>query len=120
MINTYNHIVDLWRKVLRSELSFSREGICRRPEGLITKSLKLQCCSRSILPKVLSNTGAPKIIEARKEKTYCRVQKTERPLTVCITINNKNDTPLQTLPRKHQQLKNDLFKEHLWGATTHV
>ena len=47
------------------------------------------------------------------------MQKTERPLAVCITIN-KNDTPLQTLPRKHQELKNDLFKEHLWGSATRV
>ena len=26
-----NHIMDLWRKVLRSQLSFRRKGTCRRP-----------------------------------------------------------------------------------------
>ena len=38
--------MDPWKKVLRSELSFSREGNCRRPYGLITKSLQLKYCSR--------------------------------------------------------------------------
>ena len=80
--------MDLWRKVLRSELSFSREGTCRRPEGLITKSLKLQCRSSCSLPKMLSNIVAQKITEeARKEKTCSGGQKTERPLAVNITIN---------------------------------
>ena len=50
--------MDLWRKVLRSELSFSRDGTRRRPEGLITKFLKLKYCCRSSLPKVLLNTVA--------------------------------------------------------------
>ena len=69
-------MVDHWRKVLRSELSFSGEGICRRPEGLIISSLKLKCCSRSSLSKVLSNTAAQKITEdARKEKTCTELQK---------------------------------------------
>ena len=78
-----NQIMDLWRKVLRSELSFSREGIWRRLEGLITKSLKLKCCSRSSLPKMLSNTAAQKITEdARKEKNMHWIWKTERPLPV--------------------------------------
>ena len=56
---------------MRSELSFSGEGSCRRPiPFLITNSLKLQYCSRSSLPKVLSNTAAQNITEeARKEKT---------------------------------------------------
>ena len=46
-------------------------------------------------------TAAQKITEeARKEKTCSGVQKTERPLAVYIMIN-KNDTPPQTLPRKH-------------------
>ena len=54
-----NHLMNLWKKILRSELSFSREGTGRRPEGLITKSLKLKCSSRSSLLKVflLSNTA---------------------------------------------------------------
>ena len=43
------------------------------------------------------------------------VAKTERPQTVCLT-RIKNDTPPQTVSRKHQELKEDLFKEHLWGA----
>ena len=42
------------RKVLRSELSFSMEGSCKGPESLIIKSLKLKCCCRGSLPKVLS------------------------------------------------------------------
>ena len=95
IITAYNHIEDLWRKVLRSELSFSREGTCR------TKSLRLQCCSSCSLSKVLLNTAAQKITEvARKERTCSGVQKTDRPLAVYITIN-KNDTPPQTLPRRH-------------------
>ena len=69
-------MVDHWRKVLRSELSFSGEGTCKRPEGLIINSLKLKCCSRSSLSKVLSNTAAQKITEdARKEKTSSEEQK---------------------------------------------
>ena len=61
--------MDLWKGLLRSGLSFSREGTCRKPKGLITKSLKLRYYSRSSLPKVLSNTAAQKITEnARKEK----------------------------------------------------
>ena len=85
--------MDLWRKVLRSELSFSREVTCRRPKDLITKPLKLQCCSSCSLSKVLSNTVTQKITEeARKQKTCSGMQKTERPLAVNITIN-KNDTP---------------------------
>ena len=38
--------------------------------------------------------------EARKEKTYSGVQKTEIPLAVNIRIS-KNDTPLETVPKKH-------------------
>ena len=88
--------MDLWRKVLRNELLFSREETCRTP-----KSLKLQCCSRCSFPKVLSNTAAKKITEeARKDKACSGVQKTERPLAVNITIN-KNDTSPQTLSRKY-------------------
>ena len=102
-----------------SELSFNREGTCRRPYGLITKSLRLQCCSRCSLPKVLSNAAAQITEEARKEKTCCGVQKTERPLAVYTTIN-KNDTPTQALPRRHLELKDDLFKEYIWGAATSV
>ena len=68
---------------MRSEFSFSREGTCRRPSGLMTKSLKLQCCSRCSLPKMLSKTPAQKITEeARIEKTWSRVQETEGPLAV--------------------------------------
>ena len=55
--------MDLWKKVFRSELSFSWERTCRRPYGLITKSLKLKYFSRSSLAKVVSNTAAQKIIE---------------------------------------------------------
>ena len=68
--------MDLWRKVFRSELLFSSEGTCRKPEGLIKKSLKLKCCSRSSLPKVLSKTAVQKLTEdARKEKTCSGVEK---------------------------------------------
>ena len=110
--------MDLWRKVLRSELSFTREGTCRISSGLITKSLKLQCCSRCSLPKVLSNPDAKKITEeAKKEKNLNWVAKTERSLTVCLT-RIKNDTPPQNISRKYQELKDDLFKKHLWGAAT--
>ena len=68
---------------------------------------------------MLSNTAAQPIEEAKKEKTCNGVQKTERPLVVDITIN-KNDTPPQTLPRRHLELKDDLFKEYLWGAAASV
>ena len=69
--------MDLWRKVLRIELSFSSKGTCRRPYGLITKSLKKKCCSfRSSLPKVFSNKAVQKITDdARKGKTCSGVQK---------------------------------------------
>ena len=71
--------MDLWRKVSRSELSFSREGTCRRPslnQDLLTKYPKLKCCFRSSLPKVLSNIAAQKIIEnARNEKACSGLQK---------------------------------------------
>ena len=108
--------MDLWRKVLRSELLFTREETCRRSSGLITKSLKLQCCPRCSLPKMLSNPDAKKITEEeKKEKNLNWVAKTERPLTVCLT-RIKNDTPPQTVSRKHQELKDHLFNEHLWGA----
>ena len=118
MIQRHNNCIQSYngslRKVLRSELSFSREGTCRRPQGLITKSLKRQCCSRCSLPKMLSNIVAQNITEeARKEKTCSGVQKNERPLAVNITIKKK-DTPPQSVPRKYQELKDDLFKEHLW------
>ena len=68
---------------------------------------------------MLSNTASQIIEEARKEETCSGVQKTERPLAVYITIN-KNDTPPQTLPRRYLELKDDLFKEYLWGAATSV
>ena len=69
MIILCNHIMDLWKKVFRSELSFRKEGTCRRPLGLIRKSVKLRYCSGSSLPKVLSNTTAQKITaDARKQK----------------------------------------------------
>ena len=101
--------MDLWRQVLRSELSFSRKGTCRRPEGLIAKSLKLKCCSRSSLPKVFSNTTAQIITEgARKEKNCSGVQKLKDHQAVRMNIN-KNDTPPQILSRKH-----------LWRAPTLV
>ena len=72
MIILCNHIMDLWKKVFRSELSFRKEGTCRRPLGLIRKSVKLRYCSGSSLPKVLSNTTAQKITaDARKQKKIC-------------------------------------------------
>ena len=65
-------------------------------------------------PKDALNTASQKITEeARKEKTCSGVQKTEGPQTVNTAIN-KNDTPPQTLTRKYQEFKDDLFKEHLW------
>ena len=65
-------------------------------------------------PKGASKFSRPKITEeARKEKTCSGMQKTEEPLALNITIN-RNDTPPQTLPRKYQELKDDLFKQHLW------
>ena len=54
----YNQIMDLWKKVLRSELSFSRVGTYRRPKGLFFMSLKLKYCCKSSLLKVLLNTAA--------------------------------------------------------------
>ena len=44
------------------------------------------------------NKGILKIGEVKTEEKL----KTERPLDVCMTIN-KNDTPPQTLLRKHQE-----------------
>ena len=65
-------------------------------------------------PKDALNTASQKITEeARKEKTCSGVQKTEGPQTVNTAIN-KNDTLPQTLTRKYQEFKDDLFKEHLW------
>ena len=58
MIIIYNHLMDLYKVVLGSELSFNREGTFRRPQGHITQSLNLKYCSRSNLTKVLSNTAA--------------------------------------------------------------
>ena len=46
-------------------------------------------------------------------------RKSERPLALFLKIN-KNHTPPQTLPRKKQDFQNDLFKEHLWKATTDI
>ena len=111
--------MDLSGKVLRSELSFSRERTCRRPEALITKSLKLKFFSRSSLPKVFSNTATQNTVEGARKTNLQWSAKTETPLVVCMKVN-KNDTPPQTLPRKHQDCKDDLFKERLWGAATHV
>ena len=54
----YNQIMDLWKKVLRNELSFSRVGTYRRPKGLFFMSLKLKYCCKSSLLKVLLNTAA--------------------------------------------------------------
>ena len=68
---------------------------------------------------MFSNTASQITEEARKEKTCSGVQKTERPLAVYVTIN-KNDTPPQTLPRRHLELKDDLSKEYLWAADTSV
>ena len=69
-------------------------------EDLI-KSLKLKYCSKSSLPKVLSNTTAQKITEdTRKVKKLQKRVKTERALAVCLTTN-KNDTPAQALPGKY-------------------
>ena len=54
-------------------------------EDLI-KSLKLKYCSKSSLPKVLSNTTAQKITEdTRKVKKLQKRVKTERALAVCLT-----------------------------------
>ena len=90
---------------MRSGLSFSREGTCRRPYH-IAKSLELKYCFRSSLPKMLSNTAAQNITEhARKEKKEKKPGvevKTETLLAVCLTIN-KNDTTPQALPIKHQE-----------------
>ena len=88
----YNHIMDLYRKLLRSELSFSREGTCRR---FIIKSLKLQCCSLPSPKDVFKHSRPKNHRRSKKKKTSSTLQKTERPLTVNITIN-KNETPSQT------------------------
>ena len=75
----HNHIMDLWRMVLRSELSFSREGTCSRLQGLISKSLKLQYCSRSSLHKGALKHSCPKNHRRSKkrknEKTCNGLQK---------------------------------------------
>ena len=45
----------------------------------------------------------PKIIKhVKKEKNLQWSAKPERPLGVCADVN-KNDTPPQTLPRKHKE-----------------
>ena len=121
MIILCNHIMDLWKKVFRSELSFRKEGTCRRPLGLIRKSVKLRYCSGSSLPKVLSNTTAQKITaDARKQKKNLQWRaKSERPLIV-LQVITKNDTPIQTLLRKQREFQKDFFKKHLWGAATRV
>ena len=36
MVIVHNHILDLWEKAFRSQLSFSRVGTCRIPQGLST------------------------------------------------------------------------------------
>ena len=106
--------MDLWIKVLRSELSFSREGPFRRPYGLITKSLKRQCCSRCSLPKMISNIVAQNITEEARKKRPAVECKKLRDHWPWIQQLKKNDTPPQPAPRKYYELKNDLFKEHLW------
>ena len=65
-----NHVMDLWKKVLRSELSFSLEGTCRRLQDLTSKSPKLKFCFRSSLLLVLSNTAAQKIQRTKKNIRY--------------------------------------------------
>ena len=73
----------------------------KEPVEDLIKFLKLKYCSKSSLPKVLSNTTVQKITEdTRKEKKLQKKVKTERALVVYLTTN-KNDTPAQALPRKY-------------------
>ena len=83
-------------KVLRSELLFSREGTYHQvPEATM------------LFQRVFAHIAAQKVTRTKK-KNYSGVQK-----LIYITIN-KSDTPPQTLPRKHQQLKGDLLKNTFW------
>ena len=62
--------MDFWKKVSRSDLSFSWEGTCKRPEALITKSLELKYSSRSSLPyMLLSDKGVEKTKKTQEKKS---------------------------------------------------
>ena len=58
--------MDLGKKVLQSELSFSWEGTCSRPYVYITKSLKLKYLSRSSLPQMLLSNKAVQKTQRKK------------------------------------------------------
>ena len=75
------------KKVLRSELSLSWEGTCKRPKILIVMSLELKYRSRSSLPQMLlSDKGAHKTKKTHEKKKPRWRAKLERPLVVRLTI----------------------------------
>ena len=110
----------IWRKVLKNELSFSGERTCRRPYGLITQSLtSWNVVLESSFPKVLSNTAARKIIEdVREEKACSGVQKLKDHWPFAWRLKKWRSTT--DFPRKHQELKENLFMEHHWGTSARV
>ena len=93
---------------------------CRRPYGLITQSLtSWNVVLESSFPKVLSNTAARKIIEdVREEKACSGVQKLKDHWPFAWRLKKWHSTT--DFPRKHQELKENLFMEHHWGTSARV
>ena len=78
MIILCNHIMDLWKKVFRSELSFRKEGTCRRPLVLsgspqswdIVLEAVSRRCFQILLPKKSQQTQENKKKSAVESKVW--------------------------------------------------